>query len=326
MIEKESKWFNENKDLFFKKYKDSEILQDVQNFRDGQSKLSLTIRHFLEEIIYEARATMCKFTPMEVLMDDEMMVDVLDYIKEKPNFYTDDDITNIKKFLQNSGKYARKVSNFDPQNAQEIYFRYHDIYEKQLNILDTSCGFGSRMLSVVLNAHNYYGTDPNTKLNNKLHEMFEFLKKYDYTRNMFFDSNIDIRCQGSEIHIPEWDNRMDVMFTSPPYFKLEEYTKEETQSTIKFDDYKLWVQGFVNPTVSNIHKYLKVGGVAMINIKNLTNGKKEKLYDDFYNAFISNGFEYIETFSMEHQNTKSYAINSDYELDTSEPIMAFRKV
>ena len=69
----------------------------------------------------------------------------------------------------------------------------------------------------------------------------------------------------------------------------------------------------------------------MVNIKNLTRGKKEPLFDDWIKLFQEHrGFELIEIFEMEHQAKKNYWMNTSYDKETyqgfKEPIMSFRKV
>ena len=162
------------------------------------------------------------------------------------------------------------------------------------------------------------------KLQNKLFECAKF-----YYDNGFIDNNqiCNLYTQGSEILIEELVGIIDVAFTSPPYFNLEKYSDDECASTINYNNYDLWVNNFVIPTVYNTYKYLKVGGYAMINIKNLN--KKEPLYDSYFNAFSSiDGFEYVETFDL-NITKKQYGLqfnNEKGEIKNQEPIMCFRKV
>ena len=265
---------------------------------------------------------------MEALKNDEDMRYILDYVNSKPNFYTGSEVSNVKSFFRNAGKLACKVANFPPKEARDIYFRYFpnaliDSTEK-LNCLDTSCGFGSRMSSVLLSGHNYFGIDPNIELQDKLMECAKF-----YYDNGFIDNNqiCSLYTQGSELFIDELEGMIDVSFTSPPYFNLEKYSDDESESTKHYDNYELWLEKFAKPTIKNTYKYLKVGGYAMINIKNIS--KKEPCYDDFINIFnLIQGFEYIETFDMEFSK-KQYGMNYNNEkgvISNKEPVMCFKKV
>lgn len=248
---------------------------------------------------------------------------ILSYIKSKPKFFTGDEVTNVKSCFRNSMSWVRKVANFPCKTARDIYTRYAT--EGQvLNCLDTSCGFGSRMSAVLLSGHNYCGFDPNEELMKQLKSYQKFLKENNVISN---EQRCGLYCQGSEIHRPELDGLFDVAFTSPPYFNLEKYSNDNSESTKNYNNYSVWVKNFVYPTVQNIYHYLKIGGYAMINIKNIN--KKETCYDDFFKAFQSiSGFEYVETFDMEIIK-KQYGMqynNQKGNIENKEPIMCFRKV
>ena len=43
--------------------------------------------------------------------------------------------------------------------------------------------------------------------------------------------------------------KVDLVFTSPPYFSAERYGDDEAQSSIKFDSYHNWRSGFLAPTL-----------------------------------------------------------------------------
>ena len=317
-----------HKNEIFKKYTNEELLKDINNYKYGKGKLYKVLNHFFEECIFNCQAPRGNKTPMEALQNEEDMNFILDYIKTKPKFYTGNEISNVKSFFRNGGRIAQKVANFCPVNARNIYFRYHDINGERLNILDTSAGFGSRMSAVLLSGHNYCGFDPNQELFNKLIEYKEFLKD-----NQLIDETqrCGLYCAGSEIYRPELANTFDVSFTSPPYFNLEKYGEDDSRSTKNYDNYSNWLEQFAKPTIINTYNYLKNGGYAMINIKNLTRGGKQPLFDDWFNIFSDiDGFEFIEVFEMKHQSKKNYFMNTNYAKDDykgfKEPIMVFRKV
>ena len=317
-----------HRDEIFKKYTTEELLKDIENYKSGSGRLSKVLNHFFEECIFNSKSNRYNFTPFEVLENKEMMNYILEYIKTKPNFYTGSEISNVKSFFRNGTRYARKVANFCPKTARDIYFRYNDINGDKLNILDTSMGFGSRMSSVLLNGHNYCGFDPNKELYEKLKEYYSFLKENNIVTN---EQKCGMYCQGSEVYRPELSNMFDVSFTSPPYFNLESYSCDNGTSTKYHDNYNLWIEYFAKPTINNTYNYLKIDGYAMINIKNLTNGKRETLFDDFINIFMENsGFEFIEVFDIEHQGKKNFTMNCNYSKEQyigfKEPIMVFRKV
>lgn len=321
-------YLEEHRDEIFKKYSTEELLKDIDSYQHGVGRLQKVLNQFFEECIFNCKAPRGTMSPMEALQDAKSMEFILEYTKSKPKFYTGNEIANVKSFFRNGGRIAQKVANFCPKNARSIYFRYNDINGEKLNILDTSMGFGARMSAVLLNGHNYCGFDPNTELFKKLKEYKQFL-----TKNNVIDKSqkCGLYCQGSETYRDELDNLFDVSFTSPPYFNLEKYGDDDSLSTKNYNDYDAWLEYFAKPTIDNTYRYLKIGGIAMINIKNLTRGKKEPLFDDWFKLFENHGgFELVEIFEMEHQAKKNYFMNTSYAEETyqgfKEPIMVFRKL
>jgi hypothetical protein len=269
---------------------------------------------------------------MLALQSDEDMKNILEYINSKPTFYTGTEVANVKSFFRNACRIANKVANFPPREATNIYFRYFPNAltdkEHKLNILDTSSGFGSRMSAVLLHGHNYYGFDPNPELHDKLMECAKFYKSHGY-----IDDNQKCRLLkcGSEVFKPQFENMFDVSFTSPPYFNLEIYSNDGYASSSNYDNYEKWLDEFVKPTLENTYKYLKVGGYAMINIKNPTRNRKYKFFDDWFNIFKSmDGFEFVEVFEMSQTSVKTVGYYSTYDpscyAECKEPVMVFKKI
>lgn len=318
-------FLEENMSKIFKKYTDEELLKDISNFKTGKGKLNKTLNHFFKENIFESIGPRGNLSPMEAMQNDEIMKKIFEYIESKPNFYTGDKISNVETFFRNGGKWACKVANFDPTNARNIYFKYFDIKDKKINCLDTSAGFGSRMLSVSLSGHSYCGIDPNKKLFEKLKKCKQFLNE-----NKLIEGKIGLYCRGSEEFIPALESQFDVSFTSPPYFNLEKYSEDFCESTKNYKEYDKWLINFAKPTIENTYRYLKIGGYAQINIKNMTYNKKYKLFDDFYSLFENiPGFSFVETYEINHQAKKQYFKDSTYSKEEytgfKEPVMVFKK-
>lgn len=308
----------------FKKYDNEELIKDINSFKSGSGNLNKTLNHFFEECMWDCCGKKTKISPSEALCDDDLVDKILKYIDSKPNFFTGNEISNVKSYMRNSASWVRKVANFPVKEARNIYNRYN-IDGKVLNCLDTSSGFGSRMSAVLLSGHNYCGFDPNKSLNKKLKEYLAFLKSNKIISN---NQKCGLYCCGSEVYKEELLNSFDVSFTSPPYFNLEKYSEDSSNSTSNYNNYNLWVDEFVKPTVKNTVKYLKIGGYAMINIKNIN--KKETCYDDFFKAFEHNdSMEFVEVFDLSIQSKKQYGMQYNNEkgnITPKEPVMVFRKV
>ena len=145
------------------------------------------------------------------------------------------------------------VSNFRPTAAAAIYHKYAD----KGVVWDMSSGWGGRMLgAIIAGVDTYIGTEPSTKTVQGLNEL---------GRDFAGDMKFEIHQCGSEDYDP-LPNSLDLCFTSPPYFDLEKYSDEESQSYKKFNNKQAWLDGFLTSTFKNCYKGLKPGKLMLINI------------------------------------------------------------
>lgn len=175
-------------------------------------------------------------------------------------------------------KTASKPSNF-PIKVVDMILRQYNVNG---NYYDYSCGWGSRLLSSLRNQVNYYGTDPNYVLCDRLRQMSK-----DYKEVCNSNVSVEIRESGSEVFIPEWVNTMGVAFSSPPYYNLEDYGIGE-QSYKDGTTYTEWLESYMRATVKNIKQYLVDEGYFIININNYKGCKT--LVEDVVNIIKSEEF------------------------------------
>ncbi|MCQ2564748.1 MAG: hypothetical protein MJ152_02685, partial [Clostridia bacterium] len=188
-------------------------------------------------------------------------------------------IEKIKTAFRLGGKgVATKVSNF-PMDTIDKIIRYYNVND---NYYDFSCGWGVRLASALKHNVNYFGTDPNYLLVERLEQYAK-----DYHKLCFNSSIVDIRCQGSEHFVKEWENKIGLAFSSPPYFYLEDY-KIGDQSFKQGTSYQSWLDNYMRPTIKNIYRYLIDNGYFLMNINNFD---KFKLCEDVLNIATSEGFE-----------------------------------
>ena len=218
--------------------------------------------------------------------------------------------------------YTFKVPGFyNTDTVYEFLKKYTDVGD---NYYDGSCGWGNRLCGALKADVNYFGTDPNKELYVKLNEMYKKFKKITNTK-----ATADIRCQGSEFFIPEFENKMDVAFTCPPYFFLEIYTEE--QQNLLSMPYQDWLNSFMFPTIENTIKYLKDGGIYAITVKNFS---KYKIYDDV-KAYLDNNenLEFVELMEEKlstQQKGESTKANIEYiqvyRKKTDKPLETYKRM
>lgn len=216
-------------------------------------------------------------------------------------------------------KTASKPSNF-PMKAVDVLLERYNVNGKYL---DFSCGWGVRMLSSLKHDIEYYGTDPNYILCERLEQMAE-----DYRETTGSNIETHIYKHGSEEFIPELENSIGIAFSSPPYFNLEDY-KIGNQSWSEGITYESWKHNYLEQTIKNIYKYLIDDGYFAININNFNKYNNYDLVGDVYDLAIDNGFKLVDVLPMKNitrcSGHKEWDNGDICWHDNDEKIMVFAK-
>ena len=178
---------------------------------------------------------------------------------------------------------------------------------------------GGRLAGALKNKVNYFGTDPNYLLVDKLKEFAKDYQKINWTK-----SGVDIRCQGSEKFIPEWEGKIGLAFSSPPYFLLEDYKIGDQSYKSGITTYDMWLNDYLKPTMQNIYKYLTIDGYFVINIKDFDKYALEK---DTVRIAQECGFELykIEELSQSTRVSGNVANSETQLVDVDESVYVFIK-
>lgn len=136
-------------------------------------------------------------------------------------------------------------------------------------VFDPCAGWAGRMLgSLAAGAETYIAFEPNTETYEGLLRVVDFLGVHDRVQ-LYKDS---------ALNMAQYDIRdIDVVLTSPPYFDLEVYSHEDTQSITGCSSYQMWVDKFLNPLVNGALNTLKPNGWSCWNVHNVG---KMKMIDD----------------------------------------------
>lgn len=223
---------------------------------------------------------------------------------------TDSQIKKIETAMRLGGKgVASKPANFPIKTVDEILEKYNI----NNNYYDFSCGWGARLTSALKNKVNYFGTDPNYLLTERLNNLAN-----DYKTTTNTNTIVDIRTHGSEDFVPEWENTIGVAFSSPPYFYLEDY-KIGDQSYKEGLSYDEWKYYYLKPTFRNIYYYLIQEGYFILNINNF---KDYKLVEDSIEIAKEVGFVLVGEHRL--NNIKRCKSTQGFN-DNSERILVFMK-
>ena len=190
------------------------------------------------------------------------------------------------------------ASQFKPSIAKGFYD-----YFRSGNVLDFSAGWGDRLAGFYCGetTESYVGIDPNTLNHPNYKRQVEFYKE----NQTFFEEpkEVEFICEPAEdVDYSKYENYFDTIFTSPPYFNVEKYSDEDTQSYIRYKDIDSWNKNFLHKTIEKIIPTLKKDGILAINIADVYDAKNKTYFDicNPMNDFIkSQGLEYYGCIGME---------------------------
>jgi len=208
-------------------------------------KLSLITDYFTEECRVECRFIGKNETPLEYFNKNKNKNEL---IKKS---YVDNKFS-IKKFREviyySQTKYCNKF------NVIVAYYVYQIFKPK--NILDSSAGWGDRMIAAMAYGCDYQGYDPSECLEPHYKKIIKTLinpdnqKRYSVIKKPFEEVQIN--------------TKYDLAFTSPPFFDFEIYEKTKNQSLEKFPNLDQWIKDFLLVLVEKNLKALKKGGHLVI--------------------------------------------------------------
>jgi hypothetical protein len=219
--------------------------------------------------------------------------------------------------------------NFPPLTARYLYEHYtnHIKQDTPLNIYDPSSGWGGRILGAMssLKKIHYIGTDPNT--DNYIDELGKSRYEYvaDFFNNEVLESNpfweeekntFHYFQMGSELigkhpDFQQYKGKLDMVFTSPPYFDREQYSDDEEQSFKAYPKYDDWRDNFLNPTLTNAFNSLREDRYLLWNIADIKIGK------DKYYPLEQDSIDVIESLGGTYQGKLKMLMTSMVGVDQS---------
>jgi hypothetical protein len=159
---------------------------------------------------------------------------------------------------------TQTASNFRPGFALYYYRKY---CQKGYNVLDTSMGYGGRMVGYIASGidGSYTAIDPSAiTVKNNLH----------LAQTLGFEKQINVINKPVEDVDPSpLKDRFDFAFTSPPYFTKEHYgdvgEDSSGQSWKRYGGYIQWINGFLRPMLKFQFATLKDGSYNVVNIEDV---------------------------------------------------------
>lgn len=226
--------------------------------------------------------------------------------------------------------------NFPALTAKWIYENYtsHIEQDEPLHIYDSSAGWGGRIIGAMSSRKktHYIGTDPNP--DNFIDDLgitrYQYVADF-YNKNCvddfsdkltsFFDvkpqsNTFEVFQDGSELihnnpEFQKYKGKLDISFTSPPYFNREQYSQDENQSFKAYGEYDDWRDNFLKPTLTTIYEYLKNDRYILWNIADI------KIGENTYYPLEQDSIDILEDLGCEYKGKLKMLMTRMVGLDPS---------
>jgi tRNA1(Val) A37 N6-methylase TrmN6 len=291
---------------------DVNLIENNKVFRIDNQAGAKVFKHFSPHF-YEVKNGIAMQRPsmLEAFNNDDLLRRT---IKNRLRFNYHINGNMLRQGLCNS-KLAFKASIFNCVLAKAVYTKFtkdNDI------IYDYSMGFGQRLLGAMSLPHRvkYVGVDVLEKSVLANQDIYNFLN-WAYILN----KEVDIVLNGSENFCDEkYHGKVNLAFSSPPYFNLESYSNDETQAYYE-NNYDHFINVWWDSTVKNIEKMLTSDGLFLLNMKNIVG--HYDLIDHMSYIIKKHGFELADTYYIKlTKNVKFQNSRGEHKL---EPILIFKR-
>lgn len=178
---------------------------------------------------------------------------------------------------------------------------------KSKKVLDISAGWGDRLLAACAKGVEYFGVDPNPLTQDGYKAIIkEFGNgKQQVVMSPFEDAKIE--------------GTFDLIFTSPPYFDLEIYNKNDpNQSVNRYKSQDAWFDKFLMFSLAKAWSHLDINGYMCIVINDVKGGAKSVVKEMIDRV---NGWK-----DSEYQGLLSYAEFVDRKPKSPQPIWIWKKI
>lgn len=262
-------------------------LENLSGYKFKAAKISYRINNIpgIKDLSFMGGPpTLILYSPEDYLKYNKISDYYQDYARSRArrydNQYSSHELWEIKwgEIYEKLAKRKKTINACDLREA--IYFAQQEVGSFRCttlagiiemfgakNVLDFSAGWGDRLAAAAAKRVKYTGVDPNTAVHVVYKEFIE-----DFCGGL----DIEMICSGFEN--PAIDDKLrsrgpyDLVFTSPPYFNLEIYTDEKTQSADENTDLDRWFEDFLLVALEKSMRLLGVGGIMAININDMREG------------------------------------------------------
>ena len=197
---------------------------------------------------------------------------------------------------------CRSPTNFRPCFAKVLVERF--CLEGGV-VLDPCAGYGGRATGTKAAGRQYIGVDPHPLAGAAYAELQKHIGEILFYNQPFEDVTLG-------------DLKADLVLTSPPYFSVERYSEDPSQSWVRYKSWDSWVEGFLTALVVKGNSHLKSGGYLVVNTKNVKiSGKVYPIADELVRLAQQSGLVQLPSLILPLGQIGSRR--------TEEPILVFQK-
>jgi hypothetical protein len=244
------------------------------------SNTGLRIANAFQPIMWKVKVHRYR-TPHEVFLDDLLLRKA---IERALTIWPDRFGANascLRRILKTFPSTA-SVSNYRPMVAKAVMGKY----SREGPVVDFSAGYGGRLLGALALHRAYIGIEPNRTQIIGFRRMTTSLQQL-----RFLLPKVEIRNGVAEIELLKLPTKSaELVFSSPPFFNWERYSKSGNQSFKRFPDYDDWLNHFLKPVIGESYRILDTRGKLVVNV---TNGNRLPPAVDVKNAAAKAGFKLL---------------------------------
>jgi SAM-dependent methyltransferase len=295
----------------FLKLKESRL--DIDSIRNGNSlglsNVGCRLANYYHPQMWHAKTHGHLRSPFDYFQDDDHLTKLLERaprLRRNERCWSPQAIRNLVSIYAGG-----RVANFRPVAARHIV---HCFSGNESVVLDFSAGYGGRFLACLTLNRKYVGIDPAAKQIQGLKRMRDDLEPLSRTKSQI------LRACAEDL-LPDYPTRSaDLVFSSPPFYDTEIYSREPSQSSNRYSTYRDWRSRFLRVTIREARRILCRRGFLVLHVPSRD---RHSLGVDAI-AFASKVLDFYKTINIQMTARPVYRAGNGGSV-RSEPIYVFKK-
>lgn len=169
---------------------------------------------------------------------------------------------SIKNIREMIWKYGKKNGHGECSTFKPKFIKFFIDHYRARKILDISSGWGDRLIGALASDIDcYHGFDPNSCLHSGYNKIINFFKNVAVNPSAEFIIK-ELEFEKAELK----DSFYDLVMTSPPYFDIEIYDRNNPKQSTHNRSERQWYDQYLKKWIDICLKALRIGGILALNI------------------------------------------------------------